>query len=324
MDNLEHTELINQHLNAQMQQMQLLTERLQALEQENSRLRQPSAETNLPPYLPAAAALREPKVSLPAKFSGIRKDFRGFINQLELVFQLQPTRYVSDNTKIATLGTLLSDQALSWYVPFIEKPELYREQLNSWPAFKSGMAKTFGEIDQTTVSANKLRKLTQGTGMASHYAANFRQLATDLDWNESALINQFRFGLSDAVKDMLVHYDYPTKLNDFVELAIRIDNRLYEHRMERRNGPVHNAQNSGMAPVPTVRNPEAMDVDTLRRGPLTAAEREHRYRNGLCIVCGKPGHLKANCPRTAGKRVASLSLVPENGVSQASKNGQGQ
>ncbi|KAH9246271.1 hypothetical protein BASA81_016192 [Batrachochytrium salamandrivorans] len=33
--------------------------------------------------------------------------FRGFINQLELVFQLQDKRYDTDRKKIATLGTLL-------------------------------------------------------------------------------------------------------------------------------------------------------------------------------------------------------------------------
>ncbi len=58
----------------------------------------------------------------------------------------------------------------------------------------------------------------------SHYAADFRQLATDLDWNEAALINQYRFNLSDSVKDMLIHYDYPTNLNDFIDLTIKIDN----------------------------------------------------------------------------------------------------
>jgi hypothetical protein len=32
---------------------------------------------------------------------------------------------------------------------------------------------------------------------------------------------------------MLIHYDYPTNLNDFIDLTIKIDNWLYEHRVDR-------------------------------------------------------------------------------------------
>ncbi|KAH9263804.1 hypothetical protein BASA83_012789 [Batrachochytrium salamandrivorans] len=48
-----------------------------------------------------------------------------------------------------------------------------------------------------------------------------------------------------------------------------------------------------------------MDVDAIRRQPLTPAEREHRFRNGLCLVCGTQGHLKATCP--SRRQVASIS-----------------
>ena len=327
MDNFEQPDL-NQQLNEQIQH---LATRLQAMEHENSRLRQASAEI----FMSAPSQSLEPRVSLPDKYSGIRGQFRGFINQLELVFQLQPLRYSSDGSRIATLGTLLTDKALSWYVPFLEKPELYQEELSSWPLFKSKMAKTFGEIDQVTVSANKLRKLAQGTGMVSHYAADFRQLATDLDWNEAALINQYRFNLSDSVKDMLIHHDYPTNLNDFIDLTIKIDNRLYEHRVDRRrlNRVGFDAPAPAprpFIPAPTPRASDAMDVDSLRRGPLTPAERDHRFKNGLCIVCGKSGHMKANCP-VAGKRVAAVEGVPTTAPVSASsssaespKNGNGQ
>ncbi|KAH9247856.1 hypothetical protein BASA81_014539 [Batrachochytrium salamandrivorans] len=60
---------------------------------------------------------KEPRVCLPDKFDGTRKNFRGFINQLELVFQLQSDRYNTDQKMIATLGTLLTGNALAWYNP---------------------------------------------------------------------------------------------------------------------------------------------------------------------------------------------------------------
>ncbi|KAH9264132.1 hypothetical protein BASA83_012385 [Batrachochytrium salamandrivorans] len=75
-----------------------LTERLRSLEIENQALQQGIRPENL----------REPKAALPDKFDGTRRHFRGFINQLELVFQLQDKRYDTDRKKIATLGTLLT------------------------------------------------------------------------------------------------------------------------------------------------------------------------------------------------------------------------
>ncbi|KAH9258761.1 hypothetical protein BASA81_002825 [Batrachochytrium salamandrivorans] len=41
-----------------------------------------------------------------------------------------------------------------------------------------------------------------------------------------------------------------------------------------------------------------MDIDFARRGPLTTAERQQRFSQGLCLVCGQSGHLKSTCPRS--------------------------
>ncbi|KAH9263498.1 hypothetical protein BASA83_013095 [Batrachochytrium salamandrivorans] len=38
-----------------------------------------------------------------------------------------------------------------------------------------------------------------------------------------------------------------------------------------------------------------MDIDFIRRGPLSFLEREHRMKHELCLVCGKAGHRKATC-----------------------------
>ncbi|KAH6597805.1 hypothetical protein BASA50_004150 [Batrachochytrium salamandrivorans] len=102
----------------------------------------------------------EPKVSLPDKFDGTRRNFRGFINQLELVFQLQASRYDTDRKKIAMLGTLLTGNALSRYNPCLEKPDLFRYDLSTWPRFKEKFCATFGEINQEQVSEARLRILT--------------------------------------------------------------------------------------------------------------------------------------------------------------------
>ncbi|KAH6589156.1 hypothetical protein BASA61_005720 [Batrachochytrium salamandrivorans] len=219
-------------------------------------------------------------------FDGTRKHFRGFINQLELVFQLQSDRYNTDQKMIATLGTLLTGNALAWYNP-----------------------------------TSKSHISTSTTSLLGR---------ADLDWNDSALRAQFYFGLSYEIKDALVHFRHSFTLSLAIQQAIKVDNRLYERRLERtevRGVTPYSSPNRFFPPtrpqpptprtsntswnqtprrppppspmvVPPPRSSNDMDIDFARRGPLTSEERQQRMSRGLCLVCGQSGHLKANCPKS--------------------------
>ncbi|KAH9264848.1 hypothetical protein BASA83_011677 [Batrachochytrium salamandrivorans] len=116
------------------------------------------------------------------------------------------------------------------------------------------------------------------------------------------------------------------------DMPIRIDNRIFERRQEQQynprqfrrnpppNTPVSRIQpqqyqqrfvdnysrspaNQPSAPITSTpvqqhRTTDDMDIDFARRGPLTTAERQQRLSQGLCLVCGQSGHLKATCPRS--------------------------
>jgi hypothetical protein len=66
---------------------------------------------------------------------------------------------------------------------------------------------------------------------------------------------------------------------------------------------------------------DAMDIDSIStaptsqtirpRGPLTPAERQHRYSNNLCIICGSKDHLKLACPkRRPTTNIAAINVHP--------------
>ncbi|KAH9265718.1 hypothetical protein BASA83_011013 [Batrachochytrium salamandrivorans] len=52
---------------------------------------------------------------------------------------------------------------------------------------------------------------------------------------------------------------------------------------------------------PVQKSSDDMDIDFVRRGPLSSMERENRMKQGLCLVCGEAGHRKANCPKSRFK-----------------------
>ncbi|KAH9263299.1 hypothetical protein BASA83_013329 [Batrachochytrium salamandrivorans] len=231
---------------------------------------------------------QEPSVSLPDKFNGNRLKLRTFLNQLELVFLINPSRYNSEGIKVATAGTLLTDVAASWFNPILENPHDNHATLNSWPAFKALLTRTFSATDVTA----------------------------DLDWNEAALIHRFRVGLSAQVKNIYsLHHEYPKTLEEFSLLAIKVDARIQEHHLEtqitwtrdhtqrQRTIPPHPHQNryqqtpsQRLPPVSAPTNPMMMDLDATRRGPITPQERDRRFQGKLCFRCGKEGHFRAECP----------------------------
>ena len=286
-----------------------LNDQISALTAANAALTQPSQPT------------KEPKITLPDKFDGSRSAYRGFSNQVKLAFQMAPTRYATDSVKIATVGSLLKGDALAWYNPFIEKPDRHAATLATWVSFLSAMDSAFSDPDQEKVAEHKIRRLAQGRSSASTYAAKFKQLASDLNWNEAALISQFRSGLSDSLKDMLVFQDpEPKEIEAFLNLVIRLDNRIFEREQDRKRAdapprPMKPQQQSTATPT---LQPIQMDIDAVssrRRGPLSQEERTRRAAEGLCFYCGLPGHIANNCGNRRG-HVAAVSTTNAAGADQ--------
>ncbi len=138
------------------------------------------------PVLPALAIVApEPKISLPEKFDGTRLKFRSFVNQVRLIMQLHPRRYFDDTTHVGFTGTLFTGTTAAWFAPILETSSPLRQEFN---AFMAEFEAVFGDSDKARTSANKLRRLQQGTRSAIVYASKFRQLAYDVNWGETALI----------------------------------------------------------------------------------------------------------------------------------------
>jgi hypothetical protein len=54
-----------------------------------------------------------------------------------------------------------------------------------------------------------------------------------VDWNEKAYISAAIGGLKDHVWDKLARMERPERLDQLAEIAVKIDNRYYERKMEK-------------------------------------------------------------------------------------------
>ena len=100
--------------------------------------------------------IKEPKISLPAKFDGTRSQFRGFLNQVRLVINMHPNRYPTDASRVGLVGTLLTGTALAWFAPLLEKKS---SVLENFEAFITEFKETFSDTDSVRTAINKIRRL---------------------------------------------------------------------------------------------------------------------------------------------------------------------
>jgi hypothetical protein len=261
----------------------------------------------------------EPKAKLPERYSGDREKFRGFVVQLELAFSLQPLTYHSDRTKIATFGTLLEGKALAWFIPFNDNGTV--DNL-SWADFKMKATMMFGDSSRKLMAESKLMNLLQKNNL-NDYIASFVALAAEVDWNEASLVMHFRRGLNAKILDLMLSHEHPSTLADAIELAIKVNNRIWEADQLQRSRHPPNQFKPGPSsqrpktkesipppPVQRARDPDAMDLDSSRRGPLSPTERQRRFSMNLCLYCGEAGHNRGNCPARQKSLNSSSTSTP--------------
>jgi hypothetical protein len=176
-----------------------------------------------------ATKYREPRVSHLEKFNATLSKFRGFVNQVWLTTTLQPECYPTEQSQVGLVGTLLTEQALSWYAPLLERRALV---LNNFEAFLAAFAKAFKDHDKAHSTTIKIFVLRLRTRPASVYALDFILLACDINWDEEALLSQFHWGLRDNVKDLLLSRPNRQTLNEAISQAVKCDNRLFQRRQD--------------------------------------------------------------------------------------------
>ena len=92
--------------------------------------------------------------------------------------------------------------------------------------------RTFDHPSSGADAAGRLYSLSQGSRSVAEYTLEFCSLAADSRWDDVALRSAYRRGLSEEIKDFIVR-DRPSSCNDLISLALLMDERLRERRLER-------------------------------------------------------------------------------------------
>ena len=290
----------NADLRAQLEALTALVESMQA---EIHTLRSQSTSGTPAPTVISSNLPKEPQVSAPEPFTGT-EDLRIYLQQCELCFDLQPSRFPTDYQKVGLILSYLRGPAAKWARPYLSNKD--HELRNDLSKFTKAIEEAYGDPDYALRAASEIRALKQAGGSVAKYATKFQSIASSLSWNDDALCSQFYEGLKDTVKDELAK-DPPKTLRQFIVTATRIDNRQFERRSGTSNQNVVTKQITATETKPA--RPKSMPTD---ESWPDASEKARRKANGLCYYCGDPEHSQKSCPKLAEKNagVSTIMLTP--------------
>jgi hypothetical protein len=282
------------------------------------------------------------KVKEPDIFEGSAEKYKSFMVQLELVFRLQRTHFPDENTKVLYAATFLRGKALVWFQPFLQdfldpapvKTAGTVEIFSSFESFREKLKSYSGVHNEEKEAERKLYNLKQ-LGSVSNYAAQFRSLATYLDWDDSSLASHFYRGLKEEIRKQYVLRDRPTTLQTLIDDASLLDARINELRAEQGTRTYipsrgsSNKTNQTKARQPYY-GPMPMDLDQTEKKPkrqfrkkgerLSEQERRNRLKKGHCLYCDKPGHIAKDCRAKEQKQQHNAAVPKEAGKARRSGN----
>ncbi len=242
---------------------------------------------------PPASVTASPRLAFPEKFDGSPSRCKGFLLQCSMFVNQQPTLYSTDESRIAFVCSLLTGRALDWATA------VWSDERAVFPSFTRFLQR-FREVFKHPAGGKEvgeqLLALRQGRSTAADYALSFRTLSAQTGWADDPLKLLFRKGLSMELQSELACRDEGRSLDQFIDLAIQIDNLVRSRRQ-----PHFLAASPGMTSPP---EPEPMQLGFTH---LSTEERERRMHNNLCLYCGLPGHLRASCPTRPPRNPPSVS-----------------
>ena len=262
------------------------------------------------------------KVNPPDEYHGQRSKLDTWLVQCERYFAFKGGS-VDEKKKVLFATTFFRGKAEDWIKPktkeylFDPKDKDVQGFFEEWDQFKKEVERVFGIANEDKIAERRIQELVQ-TKSAAEYAAEFQRWADRTEWDESALQYMYRKGLKEEVKDELMRDGRAIdNLKELMEVAIDLDDRLYERKIERnprRRGGYGTASGSrpyfggGRKSYQPAKAFDAMELDATREqrqgSPRKQGKKNFAKKEPIkCYGCGKPGHIKRNCRQEQSRQL---------------------
>lgn len=148
--------------------------------------------------LQPSMSFSEPRPNPPVVFDGDSSQCHSFLTQCEIQFELQPSAFPSECSKVAYAVSLLFACAKLWGTSQWQGDSLL---CYNYKNFAHELMIVFSSILSQKEASRGLLKLIQGNHRVTDLIIDFHTLAANYKWNEEALKDIFWQALSEDIKD---------------------------------------------------------------------------------------------------------------------------
>jgi hypothetical protein len=241
-------------------------------------------------------------VPLTPKFKGADGEmtFSVFKAKLESQCQLFPQALATDEARVTYAFQSMDGPPSKYVAAYINHIALDTKGiLRNYVLFLNEVDRLFGDQYSKTEIARKLMQLRQGNAPFHEYLVRFKELASRSTWNEEALLEHFKVGLSHEIQSLLAGQWH--LLNTMEEAASAATVASQNLKVQSRFGhKYHQSYQQHRRPATVITNGNSagpMEIDAMSTfKKISPSERQRRLDNRLCLYCGGPNHIASNCP----------------------------
>jgi hypothetical protein len=264
------------------------------------------------------------KLGKPESYDGTPAKLKEFLTALKAYFLYFPRTLRDDNAKIQFAITRLTGTARTWFQPLLAKyvegaaDERTLTLFNNYELFERQLKQMFQPVNEDRKIRDDIKNLRQ-LGSAMNYAAKFKFLSAQAEWDNVYLREAFYDGLKDRVKDELSKVlNPPENIAQYMQLAVQIDEVLFQREQEKKG----QRGQRYLSNQTKRRDPPSSTASGTHAGPMELGnyepqrqERKDR-KDIVCYNCNKKGHISRNCkaPRKQKKENGSMGPAKEVGV----------
>lgn len=150
----------------------------------------------------------KPRICLPDKWNGSNEKPDSLLATVDMIFQCQPSVYISSTPRVALLTSLLSRETQErTAVLYNQKAMLCNDYIQVVVELQKTFVPPCREVDVET----KLLQLCQQNQHVHLFSAEFRTLAGKLAWGDSVLQSLFFKGHANYIWDEMVGREAPKR-----------------------------------------------------------------------------------------------------------------